>query len=188
MLNNTRIGKGGLEFNPMRLPLTVLLPLTGLVFACPQPRQVLEAVKSLGVPIAEVKEIKPCSKIPHLCKAIGVIKKGDIQKEVDFYTTADGKYLIPFLGKVEYQPSPVKGLKVVKITSVRNSKHSFVLGYVTEDGQYYTPELVPLPAPEVEKKPTPAGEKKESKENPKGVKGVKDSPQKVEGNNQTPSQ
>jgi hypothetical protein len=172
----------------MRLPFTVLLPLTGLVFACPQPQQVLSAVKSLGVPITEVKEIKPCSKIPHLCKAIGVIKKGDIQKEVDFYTTADGKYLIPFLGKIEYQPSPVKGLKVIKITSVRNSKHSFVLGYITEDGKYYSPELVPLPAPEKEKKPAPSREEKETDGNPKGVKEVKGKPQEVERENQTPSQ
>ena len=136
----------------MRLPLLVFFSLTGLVFACPKPDQVLSAVKSLGVPITEVKKIEPYKEIPVLCRAVGVLKKGDIQREVDFYTTADGKYLLPFLGKIEYKPSQVKGLKVIKITSVRNSQHSFILGYTTEDGKFYSPELVPLPAPKVEKK------------------------------------
>jgi len=159
----------------MRLLLLVSFSLTGLVFACPKPDQVLSAVKSLGVPISEVKKIEPYKDIPVLCRAVGVLKKGDIQREVDFYTTADGKYLLPFLGRIEYKPSQVKGLNVIKITSVRNGRHSFILGYTTEDGKFYVPELVPLSAPnlenkEVKEKPQSEHQKQPDKKEQKGLK------------------
>lgn len=158
-----------------------LLALSGLTFAtCPSPQAVLKAVQSLGVPIKEVKQVEPYKEIPVLCRAVGVLEKDGATAEVDFYTTADGKYFLPFVGKVVYEPSGVEGIKRVKIVSVRNPKHSFTLGYVTSDLKYYFPEMLLLP----EVKGTPAGKGKE--EAPQRGKGPKGYPPKGRENGSTP--
>lgn len=147
------------NYHPMRYALA-LLALSGLTFAaCPSPQAVLKAVKSLGVPIKEVKKVEPYKEIPVLCRAVGVLEKNGATAEVDFYTTADGKYFLPFVGKVVYEPSGVEGIKRVKIVSVRNPNHSFTLGYVTNDLKYYFPEMLPLPGV----KETSEGKEKTSK-------------------------
>ena len=135
-----------------------LLPIVTLAvsvsFACPPPQAVLEAVKALKVPIKEVKKVEPYKEIPTLCRAEGILEKDGMKIPVDFYTTADGKYFLPFVGKVVYQPTDVKGIKKVTIVSVRNSNHTFTLGYVTSDLRYYFPEMLRL-----KQKPAEGGDK-----------------------------
>jgi len=118
------------------------LPFTGLVFACPQPTVVLKALKELNIPISEVKSIEPSKIIKGFCTAKGILEKNGFKKEVEFYVTKDGRYLAPFIGQISYKPSPIKGLKEIWITSIRNSKTTFRLGYLTKDGKFYIPELV----------------------------------------------
>ena len=161
------------NYHPMRYALA-LLALSGLTFAtCPSPQAVLKAVKSLGVPIKEVKKVEPYKEIPVLCRAVGVLEKNGATAEVDFYTTADGKYFLPFVGKVVYEPSGVEGIKRVKIVSVRNPNHSFTLGYVTNDLKYYFPEMLPLP------------EVKETSEGKEATPVVKEKPQEAKAEKET---
>lgn len=141
--------------------LPVGLLAVSVSFACPTPQAVLDAVKSLNIPIKEVKKVEPYEELPLLCRAEGILEKDGMRVPVDFYTTADGKYFLPFVGRVVYQPTEVKGIKRVTIVSVRNSNHTFTLGYVTSDLRYYFPEMLPL-----KQKPAEGGEKVEKK--PKG--------------------
>jgi hypothetical protein len=128
----------------MRFIKFLTLSLVGVSFACPPPQNVLEAVKKLNIPIKEIKKVEPYKEIPSLCRAIGVLEKDGIKKEVDFYTTRDGKYLLPFVGKISYEKTDVDGIVKIKITSLRNPQHSFVLGYTTDNIKYYIPTMVPL--------------------------------------------
>ncbi len=120
----------------------VLFPV--LVYACPSPEKVSEAVKKLGIPIKEVKEVEPFKTIKGLCRAEGILEKDKATAEVDFYVTEDGRYLLPFVGEVSYRKAPLKGFKEVWITSLRNPNHKFKLGFLSEDGKYYVPEMVPM--------------------------------------------
>ncbi len=124
--------------------LIYLLPIGGLVFACPQPQTVLNALKEQNIPVKEVISIKPSKTLKGFCTAEGILEKDGFKKEVEFYITEDGKYLAPFVGTISYKPSPIKGLKEIWITSVRNSKTNFRLGYLTEDGKFYIPEIVAI--------------------------------------------
>ena len=114
------------------------------VFACPSKEAVLETLKEMQIPVTEVKKIEPSKEIKNFCTAVGILEKYGAKREVVFFVTKDGKYLVPFVGSVSYKPSPVEGLKEVWITSVRFPDHKFKLGYVTEDNKYYIPELVPM--------------------------------------------
>jgi len=128
----------------MRLIKIIPLSLVGISFACPSPQSVLKAVKSLNIPIVEIKKVEPYKEIPSLCRAIGILEKDGVKKEVDFYTTRDGKYFLPFVGKISYKKTNVDGIVEIKVTSLRNKNHSFTLGYTTDNIRYYIPTMVPM--------------------------------------------
>jgi len=127
------------------------LLLIGLTLACPQPQMVLKALEKLEIPVKEISKIEPSKKIKNLCKVEGNLVKGQLKREVVFFVTADEKYLIPFVGSVGYKASPVKGLKEIWITSFRKPHRKFILGYLSEDGKYYIPQLVRLEQPKPQK-------------------------------------
>ncbi|NPB04936.1 MAG: hypothetical protein GXO08_00925 [Aquificae bacterium] len=122
--------------------LLALTAFAGVALACPPPQKVLEAVKFLDIPVREVKAVEPMEELPGVCKARGVLEREGATAEVDFYVTADGRYILPFVGEISYKPSPIKGLKEMWITSLRNTGLSFKLGYVSEDGRFYVPEVL----------------------------------------------
>ena len=123
----------------------LLVAISGAAaFACPSKEAVLKTLKEMQIPVTEVKKIESSKEIKEFCTAVGILEKYGTKREVVFFVTKDGKFLVPFVGSVSYKPSPVEGLKEVWITSVRFPDHKFKLGYVTEDGKYYIPELVPM--------------------------------------------
>jgi thiol:disulfide interchange protein DsbC len=106
---------------------------------CPSPQQVIEMLKPLNVPVTKVENIEPFKDIPSLCRVTAVIYG---QKEVDFYVSRNGEYLVPFIGKVSFKPAPVKGLNEIWVTSLRNPKNTFRLGYTDDKQRYFIPQLV----------------------------------------------
>ncbi len=125
--------------------LALLTPIfVAVAFSCPSPQAVLETAVRLNIPVKEVLKVEPFKKIPSLCRAEAVVEKDGFNATVDLFTTADGKFFIPFVGKVVYEPSGEEGVKKVTIVSIRNSTTSFTLGFVTNDLKYYFPAMIPM--------------------------------------------
>jgi hypothetical protein len=111
-------------------------------FSCPTKEHVFKALTNLGVPVKEVKTVEVSKTFKGLCKVEGVIKKGKHVFRTKFYLTEDGKYLIPFVGKIEMVPSKVlKGWKELHIRSLRNPKHELKIGLIDESGKYFISEI-----------------------------------------------
>jgi len=135
--------KVGLKFAYMRF-FIFLLSLS-VVFACPKPEKVLASLKAIGLPLIKVRSVEPFKEIANLCRYRGVLKKGKNIENVDFYVSEDGKFFLPFAGRVVYKPSGIKGIKRITVVSLRNSNHTLNLGFITNDLKYYFPQIVPLP-------------------------------------------
>ena len=116
----------------------------GIAYACPTPSEVLLTAQKLRIPVKVVKKVEPFKELPFLCKAEAIVEQNGVAAEVELFTTADGKYFVPFVGKVVYEPSGEKGIKKITIVSIRNETTSFTLGYVTNDLKYYIPALIPM--------------------------------------------
>ena len=134
--------KGRLKFGYMRF--FIFLPFIGLTFSCPTPKDLQKVLEKNSIPIEKVKTVEPFKEIPQLCYCTGFVKKGNSTIEVDFYVSKDGSYFIPFVGKVVYKPSGIKGIKRITVISLRNSNHTLNLGFVTSDLKYYFPQLIPI--------------------------------------------
>ena len=125
--------------------LALLTPIfVAVAFSCPSPQAVLETAVKMNIPVKEILKVETFKEIPMLCRAEAVVGRNGFNATVDLFTTADGKFFIPFVGKVVYEPSGEEGVKKVTIVSIRNSTTSFTLGYVTNDLKYYFPTMIPM--------------------------------------------
>ena len=132
--------------------LALLTPIfVAVAFSCPSPQAVLETAVRLNIPVKEVLKVETFKEIPILCRAEAVVGRDGFNATVDLFTTADGKFFIPFVGKVVYEPSGEEGVKKVTIVSIRNSTTSFTLGFVTNDLKYYFPAMIPMETPQKSK-------------------------------------
>ena len=125
--------------------LALLTPIfVAVVFACPSPQEILQTAVKLNIPVKKIVKVELFKKLPILCRAEAVVGKDGFNATTDLFTTADGKFFIPFVGRVIYEPSGEKDIKKLTIVSIRNSTTSFTLGYVTNDLKYYFPAMIPI--------------------------------------------
>ena len=120
--------------------LLILIPL--LVIACPKKEDFFKKLTKMGLPVKEIERVAPSKRFEGLCEVVAVIRKDKRTFQTKFYLTEDGKYLIPFIGKLETVPSKVlKGWKEIHIRSLRNPKHQWNIGLIDKSGKYFIPEL-----------------------------------------------
>lgn len=123
---------------------SIFLFLIGLLFACPPAKKISSLLKIKGIPIEVVEIVEPFKEIPQLCRCVGILKRGNSTFEVEFYTSQDGNYFIPFVGKLVYEPSGIEGIKKLVVVGLKNSNNTFTVGYITNDLKYFFPAIVPL--------------------------------------------
>ena len=120
--------------------LLIFVPI--LVFSCPKKEELFKKLQNLKVPVKEINYVKPSGQFKGLCEVEGIFLKGKKTFRSKFYTTEDGKYLIPFIGKIEMVPSKVlKGWKEIRIRSLRNSNNTLKIGFTNGSGKFYIPEI-----------------------------------------------